>query len=76
MEKNTLKDTPEAILGQYGTLTTLAMCKWGQFERAKLILKTLRVKWVRSMFKGGLNFQRVTVCLCRSKGCKIWSVNL
>ena len=38
------------VLKTLHTLTTYALCKWGQFERSKSILLMLPVLWFESMY--------------------------
>ena len=35
---------------EYGALTWLALCKWGQFDREKLASKILMVLWIESVY--------------------------
>ena len=52
-------------------VTKLALFEWGHFERAITIFKMLSVSEVEIMLiKSSSAFQRATVGLCRSKGCK------
>ena len=56
------------------TPSKLPLWKCGHFERTKPSFEILLVSWASSMFlKSFRSFQRGTVELCRSKGCKVSS---
>ena len=49
-----------------------ALCKWGHFEREALIFKKMSVFWEEIILPTrSKSFQRGTVGLCKSKGCKV-----